>query len=279
MYEQRELVIHYTTITLNQQVATMPHTASTSNTSNEQSVFIFWITAWIVLLGFLIACQRSHSVPPDYRQLRENMVRRQIAARGVRDASVLAAMRKVPRHLYIPEDKRILAYEDHPVGIGHGQTISQPYIVALMTELLELDGSERVLEIGTGSGYQAAILAEIAKEVYTIEIIEALAKRAAQTLKENGYKNVHVRCGDGYRGWPEAAPFDAIMVTAAPDHIPQPLIDQLKVGGVLVIPVGAYYQELLRIRKTAEGIVKEDIIPVRFVPMTGEAMRKKPVRE
>ncbi len=257
----------------------MSHKVSSTSGCKERLTLLFRIATGIVFVCFLVACQRSHSVPPNYEQLRQDMVRRQIAARGVRDASVLAAMRKVQRHLYVPEDKRALAYEDHPVGIGHGQTISQPYIVALMTELLELDGSERVLEIGTGSGYQAAILAEIAKEVYTIEIIEPLAKRAAQILKENGYENVHVRCGDGYQGWPEAAPFDAIIVTAAPDHIPQPLIDQLKVGGIMVIPVGVYYQELLRIRKTAEGIVKEDIIPVRFVPMTGEAMRRKPARD
>jgi protein-L-isoaspartate(D-aspartate) O-methyltransferase len=253
----------------------MPHGASSSNTSDERLALIFWITAGLALLGFLIACHRSHSGPPDYDKLRENMVKRQIAARGIKDAKVLAAMRKVPRHLFIPEDKRILAYEDHPVGIGHGQTISQPYIVALMTELLELDESKRVLEIGTGSGYQAAILAELAKEVYTIEIVEPLAKSAARTLQENGYPKIQVRCGDGYRGWPEAAPFDAIIVTAAPDHVPQALVDQLKVGGIMVIPVGVEYQELLLIRKTSDGITKEDIIPVRFVPMTGEALRKK----
>jgi len=257
----------------------MPHGASSSNTSDERIVLVFWITVGILALSFLIACHRSHSGPQDYDKLRESMVKRQIAARGVKDASVLAAMRKVPRHVFVPEERRFLAYEDHPLSIGHGQTISQPYIVALMTELLELDGKERVLEIGTGSGYQAAILAELAKEVYTIEIVKPLAESAAKTLKENGYAQVHVRCGDGYRGWPEAAPFDAIIVTAAPDHVPQPLIDQLKTGGILVIPVGIGYQELIRIRKTPDGVAKEDIIPVRFVLMTGEALRKKPSNE
>ena len=167
------------------------------------------------------------------------------------------------------------AYDDHPLPIGEGQTISQPYIVAIMSELLQLTGGERVLEVGTGSGYQAAVLAELAKEVYSIEILEPLARRAAATLRELGYAGVVVRAGDGYLGWPEAAPFDAIIVTAAPDHIPQPLVDQLKIGGRLVIPVGEFYQELLQCVKTPQGLPCRSIIPVRFVPLTGEEVKKK----
>ena len=280
----------------------MPHGTPSSSPSDERLALILWIAAGIALLALLIACHRSYSGPTDYARLRENMVKRQIAARGIRNANVLAAMRKVPRHLFVPERRRILAYEDHALGIAHNQTISQPYIVALMTELLELDGSERVLEIGTGSGYQAAILAELAKEVYTIEIVEPLAKSAAKTLKENEYRvvyyaneelakkapktlkengptKIHVLYGDGYRGWPKAAPFDAIIVTAAPERVPQPLIDQLKVGGVLVIPVGVGYQELIRLRKTSDGVAKEDILPVRFVPMTGEVRNGKSAKK
>ena len=174
-----------------------------------------------------------------------------------------------------PEQLRAEAYDDHPLPIGEGQTISQPYIVGIMSELLQLTGGERVLEVGTGSGYQAAVLAELAKEVYSIEILEPLARRAAATLRELGYAGVAVRAGDGYLGWPEAAPFDAIIVTAAPDHIPQPLVDQLKVGGRLVIPVGERYQELLQCVKTPQGLLRRSIIPVRFVPLTGEEVEKR----
>lgn len=202
---------------------------------------------------------------------RERMVAEQIESRGVKDKLVLDAMKKVPRHLFVPQGYIDLAYTDGPLPIGEDQTISQPYIVALMTELLGLKGGEKVLEIGTGSGYQAAVLAEIASQVYSIEIIPSLAESAEQRLEEMGYKNVTVRCGDGYVGWEEHAPFDGIIVTAAPVHIPQPLIDQLKVGGRMVIPVGDYFQELLLVAKTKEGIKKESTIPVRFVPMTGEA--------
>jgi protein-L-isoaspartate(D-aspartate) O-methyltransferase len=209
-----------------------------------------------------------------FASLRAAMVDRQIAGRDVRDPRVLAAMRRVPRHRFVPAAWVAEAYEDHPLPIGEGQTISQPYIVALMTELLALRGGERVLEVGTGSGYQAAVLAEVAGEVFSIEIVEPLARRAAATLAELGYGKVHVRAGDGYRGWPEAAPFDAVIVTAAPDHVPQPLIDQLKVGGRLVIPVGTYSQELLVITKTPQGTETRSAIPVRFVPMTGEGVRR-----
>jgi len=206
-----------------------------------------------------------------FKRLRNQMVNEQIIARGVKDELVLKAMRKVPRHLFVPEKLQDLAYNDFPLPIGEGQTISQPYIVAYMTERLGLKGGEKVLEVGTGSGYQAAILAEIAGEVYTIEIIPSLAKQAERRLKALGYTNVHVRQGDGYLGWPEQAPFDAIIVTAAPDHIPQPLIDQLKVGGRLILPLGEEYQELVLVIKTEKGLHKERLIPVRFVPMTGEA--------
>jgi protein-L-isoaspartate(D-aspartate) O-methyltransferase len=207
---------------------------------------------------------------------RAKMVETQIAARGVRDPRVLAAMRKVPRHLFVDPAARSQAYEDHPVPIGNNQTISQPYIVALMTELLELPPKGRALEIGTGSGYQSAVLAEIASEVYSIEILPELAQASARKLKELGYTNVEVREGDGYRGWIEHAPFDGIIVTAAPERIPQPLLDQLAVGGRMVIPVGGFFQELKVFTKEKDGrITEKDIIPVRFVPMTGEIEKEK----
>ncbi len=211
----------------------------------------------------------------DYKSMREKMVETQIKARGVKDERVLSAILKVERHLFVPIEYQNLAYSDQPLPIGEGQTISQPYIVALMTELLELKGDERVLEIGTGSGYQAAILGELAKEVYTIEIIDSLASSARKRLIELGYKNIQVRSGDGYQGWPEMAPFDAIIVTAAPDHIPKPLLEQLKEGGRMVIPVGGYSQELKKIVKRSGRIETTDVIPVLFVPMTGEGVRRK----
>jgi protein-L-isoaspartate(D-aspartate) O-methyltransferase len=211
---------------------------------------------------------------------RTRMVESQIVARGVRDPRVLAAMRKVPRHRFVDEAQRAEAYEDHPLPIPGKQTISQPYIVALMTELLELKPASRVLEIGTGSGYQSAVLAELAKEVYTIEIVPELARLAQTRMGELGYKNVTVREGDGYRGWPEHAPFDGIIVTAAPERIPQPLLDQLAPGGVMVIPVGGFFQELKVFRKSADGrITEKDILPVRFVPMTGEVEKTPTVPE
>jgi protein-L-isoaspartate(D-aspartate) O-methyltransferase len=183
-------------------------------------------------------------------------------------------MRKVPRHLFVDPSQRGQAYEDHPLPIPGNQTISQPYIVAIMTELLDLQPGERVLEIGTGSGYQSAVLAHLAKDVHTIEIVPELARSAAARLKELGYQNVTVREGDGYRGWPERAPFDGIIVTAAPERIPQPLLDQLAPGGVMVIPVGGFFQELKVFRKSADGrITEKDVLPVRFVPMTGEVER------
>jgi protein-L-isoaspartate(D-aspartate) O-methyltransferase len=202
------------------------------------------------------------------------MVEEQIAGRGVEDERVLAALRKVPRHEFVPEDRRDQAYEDRPLPIGWGQTISQPYVVAAMSEVLRLDGSERVLEVGTGSGYQAAVLSVLAREVYTIEIVEPLATRARADLARLGYTNVQVRFGDGYRGWPEAAPFDAIILTAAPDHVPEPLLAQLAPGGRMVLPLGSWSQELVLLTKDAEGQVHRRVLfGVRFVPMTGEAER------
>lgn len=199
------------------------------------------------------------------------MVAEQIRGRGLDDPRILAAMEAVPRHLFVPDAYRDEAYGDHPLPIGYGQTISQPYVVALMSELLELEPGDRVLEIGTGSAYHAAVLSHLAEEVYTIEIVDELAHRAEDTLEELGYDNVHVRSGDGYRGWPEAAPFDAVLLTAAPREIPAPLLDQLAVGGRLVAPVGDRLQRLQVITRTEDGSVTELRDPVRFVPMTGEA--------
>ncbi|MBZ5587150.1 MAG: protein-L-isoaspartate(D-aspartate) O-methyltransferase [Acidobacteriia bacterium] len=207
--------------------------------------------------------------------LRQEMVTTQIAARGVRDGTVLAALRTVPRHLFVPADVRAEAYADHPLPIGEGQTISQPYIVGLMTELLEVKAGDKVLEVGTGSGYQAAVLASMGCEVYTMEIRPALAHEAERRLASMGVKHVHVRASDGYAGWPEAAPFAGVIVTAAPEHIPQPLLDQLRIAGHMVIPVGSFYQQLKVItRRGAADFPERDVIPVRFVPMTGEVERR-----
>ena len=201
------------------------------------------------------------------------MVAEQIRGRDVRDPRVLAAMERVQRHLFMPDGVRAEAYGDHPVSIGYAQTISQPYIVGFMSEALEVGPQHRVLEIGTGSGYQAAILGELAREVYTIEIVEPLAESARSTLARLGYKNVHVRAGNGYAGWPEQAPFDRIMVTAAPDEVPPALVEQLKVGGLMAIPVGTFNQELRIMRRTASGTEVLKTLPVRFVPMTGKDKR------
>jgi protein-L-isoaspartate(D-aspartate) O-methyltransferase len=207
----------------------------------------------------------------EYASERARMVTEQIAAREIRDPRVLAAMRAVPRHEFVPEALRGRAYADRPLPIGEGQTISQPYIVALMTELASVAPGARVLEIGTGSGYQAAVLAELAGQVYTIEIVEPLAEQAREVLERLGYENIQFRVGDGYRGWPEATPFDAILVTAAPPRVPEPLKEQLAVGGRIVIPVGEHYQSLRVITRTASGFEERDVASVRFVPMTGEA--------
>lgn len=199
---------------------------------------------------------------------REAMVREQIAARGVRDPRVLEVLRRVPRHLFVPEPVRDQAYEDRPLPIGHGQTISQPYVVAAMTEALEPEPGDRVLEVGTGSGYQAAVLAGLVSEVHTIEIVPELAEHARQALRAAGVTNVRVVTGDGYRGLPDAAPFDGIVVTAAPEEVPPPLLEQLAVGGRLVIPVGGAFQELRVIRRTEDGTESRSLFPVRFVPFT-----------
>jgi protein-L-isoaspartate(D-aspartate) O-methyltransferase len=199
------------------------------------------------------------------------MVNEQIIARGVHDPLVLEAVNKVDRSRFVLPGYELQAFMDGPLPIGEGQTISQPYIVALMTELARIGPDSRVLEIGTGSGYQTAVLAEIARDVYTIEIIDLLAERAKDILCSLGYSNIHFRKGDGYEGWPDAAPFDAILVTAAAIHAPKPLVDQLTIGGRLVIPVGGFYQSLQVITKTPSGIQNESVVPVRFVPMTGQA--------
>ncbi|MGE5233196.1 MAG: protein-L-isoaspartate(D-aspartate) O-methyltransferase [Acidobacteriota bacterium] len=234
-------------------------------------------TAGAVLVALLLCPAAMFAAPSadPFAAQRRSMVEQQIERRGVTAPSVLSAMGEVPRHLFVPPGYRDKAYEDSPLPIGNGQTISQPYVVALMTQLLDLKPGDRVLEIGTGSGYQAAVLSKLVKDVYTIEILEPLGLQAERTLQEIGAKNVHVRIGDGYKGWPEAAPFDGIVVTAAPERVPQPLLDQLRVGGKMVIPVGAFFQNLLVITKTADGIEKRSIIPVRFVPMTGEAQDPK----
>lgn len=198
---------------------------------------------------------------------REQMVEGQIARRGVRDKKVLEAMRKVKRHLFVPEGLRASAYQDSPLPIGHNQTISQPYIVAYMTEALRLGPDDRVLEIGTGSGYQAAVLAEIVKEVYSIEILKPLAGSARSRLEGMGYENIEIKWGDGYKGWPEFAPYDAVIVTAAPPQVPEELKSELKIGGRMVVPVGSYFQELYLITRTDSGFIEKRLMPVRFVPM------------
>jgi protein-L-isoaspartate(D-aspartate) O-methyltransferase len=203
---------------------------------------------------------------------RARMVERDLRGRDITDAKVLEAMGRVPRQLFVPRERREQAYADHPLPIGHGQTISQPYIVALMTQIAKPTAKSRVLDIGTGSGYQAAVLGELCQQVYSIEIVKPLAEQATERLRQLGYENITVRHGDGYRGWKEHAPFDVIIVAAAPKRVPQPLIDQLAPGGRLVIPVGDWYQELVLIEKQNDGTTRrESVIPVMFVPMTGEA--------
>jgi len=224
-------------------------------------------------LAWLGACaqQGNGAEPADsFAAARNRMVDTQIAARGVDDPRVLAAMREVPRHRFVPPELQRKAYSDSPLPIGAGQTISQPYIVALMTELVRPRASDRALEVGTGSGYQAAVLSRLVRHVYTIELEETLGREADARLRELGYDNVTVRIGDGYAGWPEEAPFDVIVVTAAPDHVPQPLLDQLAPGGRLVVPVGPTYsvQELQLIEKDANGRLRtKRVAPVRFVPL------------
>jgi len=230
----------------------------------------------VIFVSLLLSCGATPSLvqqPSDeYRMVRESMVATQLRARDIRDSRVLDAMREVPRHLFVPEEIRHMAYQDSPLPIGLNQTISQPYIVALMTQLAEPRAGDRAFEVGTGSGYQAAVLSRLVGEVYTVEIIEPLADRARTVLEEVGYENVHVRAGDGYAGWPEEAPFDIILVTAAAPRVPEPLVEQLREGGRLVIPVGAptAVQQLILLRKEGGRLRERRVIPVRFVPMTGQ---------
>ncbi|MEW6264129.1 MAG: protein-L-isoaspartate(D-aspartate) O-methyltransferase [Thermodesulfobacteriota bacterium] len=227
-----------------------------------------------VALVFLVLAVSAASAgePPSLTLARENMVVRQIESRGVKDKAVLAALRKIPRHQFVGQGYQDSAYDDRPLPIGYGQTISQPYIVAFMTEILKLTGRERVLEIGTGSGYQAAVLAETAREVYSMEIIRELCEQAGERLTRLGYGRVNLKTGDGYYGWPDKAPFDGIIVTCAADHIPPPLIKQLKPGGRMVIPVGPAWQvqNLILAELEADGSLKrQSLMAVRFVPLTG----------
>ena len=242
-----------------------------------------------LVLGSLAACQpqtsrndsvsvRSDTVDP-YGAARTRMVREQLRARGIHDRAVLAAMARVPRHRFVPPAHQRLAHADRPLPIGFDQTISQPYIVAYMTEAADIAPHDKVLEIGTGSGYQAAILAELARAVHTIEIIPELAERARSLLHELGYANIHVRTGDGYAGWKEEAPFDAILVTAAPDHVPQALVEQLAVNGRMIIPVGAGEQEMRVISRTAAGVTQQRTLQVQFVPLVRPRTEPPPDRQ
>jgi protein-L-isoaspartate(D-aspartate) O-methyltransferase len=222
------------------------------------------------------SCGRAETQVADFPAQRERMVKEQIVMRGVVEERVLAAMRKVPREEFVPAKFRAESYTDRPLPIGYDQTISQPFIVAFMTEALRAQPTHRVLEIGTGSGYQAAILAELVAEVYSIEIIEPLKKNAEATLQRLSYKNVHVKAGDGYKGWPEHAPFDSIIVTCAPERVPQPLVDQLKEGGRMIIPVGAKFaQELYLLEKKGGRLEQSAVLPVRFVPMAREGAERE----
>lgn len=229
------------------------------------------LAAWLITLCVLPACSQGDD--DAFAAARRLMVRTQLAARDIADTSVLQTMAEIPRHEFVPPNLKDMAYQDRPLPIGEGQTISQPYIVAYMTQALDLQAGDKVLEIGTGSGYQAAVLARLVEHVYTIEIIPSLGDSARQLLQRQGHDNVTVRVGDGYVGWPSEAPFDAIMVTAAPDHVPPALVDQLAEGGRLVLPVGDHYQELLRLTKREGEIHTESLLPVRFVPMTGQAQK------
>jgi protein-L-isoaspartate(D-aspartate) O-methyltransferase len=232
------------------------------------------VLALLPTLAAASACAEPTAAADAFARARAEMVETQLAARGIRDPRVLEAMRTVERHRFVPDAARASAYADAPLPIGHGQTISQPYVVALMTELARVEPGSRVLEVGTGSGYQAAVLATLAAHVFGIEIVEPLAADARERLARLGYRNVTVRAGDGYRGWPEHAPFDAIVITAAPPEIPEPLLDQLAVGGRLVAPVGASEQKLVVVERTAAGLSRRTVALVRFVPMTGEAQRR-----
>jgi protein-L-isoaspartate(D-aspartate) O-methyltransferase len=231
-----------------------------------------------LMFAVLVAtgCGQTASTGSDFATQRQRMVQEQLMPRGIHEERILAAMAKVPREEFVSANERAASYSDGPLPIGYDQTISQPYIVAFMTEQLRPQPHDRVLEVGTGSGYQAAVLGELVAEVYSIEIVAPLARSAEVTLQRLGYKNVHVKVGDGYKGWPEHAPFDAIIVTCAPQHVPQPLVDQMKEGGRMIIPVGDYLaQELYLLEKTNGGMRQSAVLPVRFVPMAGEATNRK----
>ena len=224
----------------------------------------YWIRVLILFLFYSIGFSQEKK----WEKKANKMVNEQIAIRGVTDPEVLAVLQKTPRHRFVPDEVSKYAYNDHPLPIGEGQTISQPYIVAFMTEILDTDSNHKVLEIGTGSGYQAAVLSPLVNHVYTIEIVKSLANSADSTIKKLGYKNITVRWGDGYKGWPKEAPFDRIIGTAAPPEIPLALIEQLKPGGKMVLPVGTRWQEIVVVTKNASGeISKKNVLPVRFVPM------------
>ncbi len=242
-------------------------------------ILIAFLLGWILLMciptyaaelssnSSQFQSQGSNSARKEFEWLRQQMVEEQLRERGIKDERVLTAMSKVPRHQFVDPTWQDLAYSDQPLLIGHKQTISQPYIVAYMTQAAEISTEDKVLEIGTGCGYQAAILGEIAKEVYSIEIIPQLAAKARGTLSQLGYKNIKVKTGDGYQGWSEHSPYDAIIVTAAPEEIPQALINQLAIGAKMAIPVGTWYQDIFVLTKTEDRIIKEKTLPVRFVPM------------
>ena len=240
-----------------------------TKTSRTGSSLLLCATLFIAALACATGSERQNG-PRDWNAERARMVNEQLKARDIHSERVLDAVLKVPRHLFIPESERAEAYSDSPVSIGYGQTISQPYIVAFMTQALNVEPDHRVLEIGTGSGYQAAILGELAKEVYTIEIVAPLAERARATLVDLGYRNIEVRSGNGYLGWLEHAPYDRIMVTAAPDEVPPALVQQLKIGGLMAIPVGSFNQELRILRRTSAGMETISTLPVLFVPMVGK---------
>jgi protein-L-isoaspartate(D-aspartate) O-methyltransferase len=231
----------------------------------------WWSLRAVVVSAATLACsaQEPRKMPDTthFADERRQMVEQQLRARDIKDPRVLDVMGRLPRHLLVPEHLRDEAYEDYPLAIGHGQTISQPYIVAFMTQALDVKPEHKVLEIGTGSGYQAAVLAELAREVYTIEIVEALGNSARDALASLGYRNVHVRVGDGYKGWPEEAPFDRVIVTAAPEEVPPALVEQLATGGLMAVPVGTVFQELKILRKTERGLETLARMAVRFVPM------------
>lgn len=239
---------------------------------NIRCALLIFLISLVVLEGYGSIATGSEAMSENrYARQREQMVERQLAARGISDPRVLEAFREVRRHRFVPSHYREFSYTDQPLSIGYNQTISQPYIVAFMTEALQPEKDEKVLEVGTGSGYQAAILAELCGSVYSIEIIEELGESARQLLRELGYDNVHVKVGDGYQGWPEHAPFDAIIVTCSPVEVPRPLKEQLAEGGRMIIPIGKKFsQELVLLRKTGGELHEESVLPVRFVPMVDE---------